>query len=224
MARLLLDINAGDSLSYFLELCSDYCYIYSDSLTGRTSLSADSKSGADVDSPGSMSLITSPQVINADSRMTSARSEMQRHTCHDKLQQSNKEGKMKNMRVMMFCLCAVLLPGLIFTPAAAANESAIEIEAPAKAAVGEEIVIVLNVSHDGNNFIHHTEWVELRINGETAERWEYSMFSKPPDENFSVSFSHTVENQLEIEAEASCSLHGSRNVDEKTVSVEASGE
>lgn len=128
---------------------------------------------------------------------------------------------MGNMRSMLLCLCAVLMLAIFFVPAAAANESAVEIEAPAEAAVGEQVDIVLNVSHDGNNFIHHTEWVELRINGETAKRWEYSMFGKPPGEKFSVSFSHTAEESLELEAEASCNLHGSRNVAEQTITVES---
>ncbi len=126
---------------------------------------------------------------------------------------------MLNMRVILLCLCAALISGMVFAASAAANESAVEIEAPAEAAMGEEIVIVLNVSHEGNNFIHHTEWVELRINGETVKKWEYSMFGKPPEENFSVSFTYQAEKELEIEAEASCNLHGSRNVDKKTVSV-----
>ncbi|MFP3999398.1 MAG: desulfoferrodoxin family protein [Desulfobacterales bacterium] len=130
---------------------------------------------------------------------------------------------MLHMRVILLVLCAALMSGLAFAPAAAANESAVEIEAPAEAAPGEEIVIVLNVSHDGNNFIHHTEWVELRINGEIVKKWEYSMFDKPPEEDFSVSFTYLPEKQLKIEAEAYCNRHGSRNVDQKTVSVAESG-
>lgn len=129
---------------------------------------------------------------------------------------------MRNTAVMFLGLCVALTGGLMFAPASAANESAVEIEAPAEAAAGEQITIVLDVSHDGNNFIHHTEWVELRINGETVKRWEYSMFGKPPEESFSVSFSYTAERDLELEAEASCNLHGSRNVAKQTVTVESS--
>ncbi|MCF8037545.1 MAG: hypothetical protein K9K62_11795 [Desulfobacteraceae bacterium] len=128
---------------------------------------------------------------------------------------------MRKTRTMLLLLCAAFMPAMFFVPQAAANESAVEIEAPAEAVAAEQVTIVLNVSHEGNNFIHHTEWVELRINGETAKRWEYSMFGKPPGEKFSVSFSYTAEESLELEAEASCNLHGSRNVAEQTITVES---
>ena len=128
---------------------------------------------------------------------------------------------MRNTQTMLLFLCAAFMTAMFFVSPAAANETAVEIEAPAEAAAGEQITIVLNVSHDGNNFIHHTEWVELRINGETVKRWEYSMFGKPPGEKFSVSFSDTAEESLALEAEASCNLHGSRNVAEQTITVES---
>ena len=128
---------------------------------------------------------------------------------------------MRNTRTMLVLLCAAFMPAMFFVPRAAANETAVEIQAPAEAAAGEQITIVLNVSHEGNNFIHHTEWVELRINGKTVKRWEYSMFGKPPGENFSVSFPYTAGQDLELEAEASCNLHGSRNVAAQTITVES---
>ncbi|MBS3754803.1 MAG: hypothetical protein KGY56_03805 [Desulfobacterales bacterium] len=128
---------------------------------------------------------------------------------------------MGNTRAVLLCLCAALMLAVFFVPAAAANESAVEIEAPEEAAVGEQVTITLDVVHEGNNFIHHTEWVELQINGETVKRWEYSMFGKPPGENFSVSFSYTAEKDLQLQAEASCNLHGSRNVAEQTITVES---
>lgn len=129
---------------------------------------------------------------------------------------------MKNFgTILMSLLVMLFLTGVVMSPSVSANESAVEIEVQDKDAEGGEINIVLHVSHEGNNFIHHTEWVELRINGELSKRWEYSMFNKPSGENFSVSFSYPAKQDFEAAAEAYCNLHGSRNIDKKRVSVTA---
>ena len=125
----------------------------------------------------------------------------------------------KICKIEGLCLFFILAGLLIAPPAAFANKSAVEIEAPQKAAAGEEITIILHVSHDGNSFFHYTKWVELRINGETARRWEYSMTNRPEAETFSLSFTPSVEDRLDLEAEASCNMHGSRNTARKTVTV-----
>lgn len=127
---------------------------------------------------------------------------------------------MKKTGTILLCLGALFIAGMFWSPAVFADESAVRVEAPAKAAAGEEIVIVLHVSHDGNNFLHHTNRVELRINDEMVKEWEYGTFSKPEAENFSVSFTFLAKQDLEIKAEAFCNLHGSKNTDVKTVSVE----
>lgn len=114
-------------------------------------------------------------------------------------------------------LLLLILAGFLLAPPAFANKSAVTIEAPQEAAAGEEITIVLHVSHDGNSFFHYTKWVELRINGDTAKRWEYSMTNRPEAETFSVRFTPSVENRLDLEAEASCNMHGSRDIARKTV-------
>ena len=116
-------------------------------------------------------------------------------------------------------LLLLVLTGFLVTPAAFANKSAVEIEAPQKAVMGEEITIVLHVSHDGNSFFHYTKWVELRINGETAKRWNYSMTDRPEAETFSVTFTPSVQERLDLEAEASCNMHGSMNTARETVTV-----
>lgn len=126
-------------------------------------------------------------------------------------------GKIGTVSLFMSVL---FIAGFFWSPAAFADESAVRIEAPTKAAAGEEIVIVLHVSHNGNNFLHHTNLVELRINGEMVKKWEYGSFSKPEAEDFSVSFSYPAKQDLEIKAEAFCNLHGSKNTDVKTLSVE----
>lgn len=102
---------------------------------------------------------------------------------------------------------------------ALANKSAIRIEVPETVEQGQALEIVLHVSHSGNNFMHYTQLVELKINGEVVETWEYSATSKPPEEEFTLTYIYPAAEDLEIEARASCNLHGSRNTDTKTVSV-----
>ena len=125
----------------------------------------------------------------------------------------------KTLKIQSRILLLILAVFLIVPPAALANKSAVEIEAPQEAVAGEEITIVLTVSHDGNSFLHYTEWVELRVNGETARRWEYSMTDRPEAETFSVTFKTIVQERLDLEAEANCNMHGSRNIAETTVAV-----
>jgi desulfoferrodoxin (superoxide reductase-like protein) len=102
---------------------------------------------------------------------------------------------------------------------ALANKSGIRIEVPETVEQGKTLEIVLHVSHSGNNFMHYTQWVELKINGEVVEKWEYSATSKPPEETFVLTYIYPAAQDLEIEARASCNLHGSRNTDIKRVSV-----
>lgn len=102
---------------------------------------------------------------------------------------------------------------------ARANKSAVRIVAPDSAAAGEEIVIELHVAHSGNNFFHYTNWVALEINGQEAQRWEYSGRNRPDDANFTVSLRHTMRDTIRIKAEANCNLHGSEGPAEATVTL-----
>lgn len=108
---------------------------------------------------------------------------------------------------------AVLLTGtmLLLGPATArADKSEVRIEAPDKAAIGEEIVIKLNVSHHGNNLLHHTKWLRLDVNGKTVQKWEFSATRRPEAENFGRTFTYKMDGPIEIVSEASCNLHGSK--------------
>lgn len=120
------------------------------------------------------------------------------------------------LAVVMITGLAVLC--LLLTPAFA-NKSAVRIQAPETVEQGQSVEIVLHVSHSGNNFLHYTQLVELTINGEVVEKWEYSAISKPPEEEFTLTYIYPAAENLEIEARASCNLHGSRNTDKLTVSV-----
>jgi desulfoferrodoxin (superoxide reductase-like protein) len=107
-------------------------------------------------------------------------------------------------------LVAAVFMVLLFSTAASANKSAVTIEAPATAQNGSEILIKVHVSHEGNNFIHYTEWVHVKVNGTEVARWEYSPFNRPDSENFTKEIAVTIKGPTEIVAEASCNIHGSK--------------
>jgi desulfoferrodoxin (superoxide reductase-like protein) len=120
---------------------------------------------------------------------------------------------------MLFSVIGLCALSLILVDPAVANKSSVQIVAPDNANVGSEITIELQVSHNGNNFLHYTEWVYIKINGEETKRWEFSNFNKPEDENFTRSITYTVTGPLEITAEASCNIHGSNGVAAKIIEV-----
>jgi len=121
---------------------------------------------------------------------------------------------------MLFAAIGLCALSLIFANPAVANKSSVQIVAPDNAAIGSEITIEIQASHNGNNFLHYTEWVYVKINGEEIKRWEFSNFNKPEDENFTRSITYTVTGPLEITAEASCNIHGSSGIVRKIVKVE----
>lgn len=127
---------------------------------------------------------------------------------------------MTTKKIKAVCCVVWLCLFCLWSTSASANKSSVEIEAPGKAVKGEEITIKVHVSHDGNSFMHHTDWVYIKINGEEVKRWEYSMFGKPPSEAFTKEITYTVNERLEIEAKAHCNLHGSKNTAQSMVYME----
>ena len=116
------------------------------------------------------------------------------------------------------------LMGLVFfcilsAGAAFANKSAVKIEAPDEAVKGTEVTVKLHVTHSANNFIHHTEWLKVHVNGTEIARWEYSMFRLPDGANFTKEIKVPVNEDVEIEAKASCNIHGSAGPDFKKITA-----
>lgn len=116
-------------------------------------------------------------------------------------------------RILLGCVCVLVLAAPVF-----ADKSSVEIEAPQTAVVGSEIVIRLRVAHSGNNFIHHTSWAYLNVNGKEVGRWEYPF----ENERFVREVKVIVTGNMEIEGMADCNLHGS--VGKKTMTVRAGGQ
>ncbi len=118
-------------------------------------------------------------------------------------------------------VCIVAILCVLMASLAWANKSSVSLEVPEKAKKGETVQITIHVRHNGNNLFHYTEWVSLQINGQEVQRWEYSMFSKPEDESFSLEYTHPVKEALQIEVKAHCNRHGSENTAKAKVDVEA---
>ncbi|MBW1779443.1 MAG: hypothetical protein JRL30_01775 [Deltaproteobacteria bacterium] len=119
-------------------------------------------------------------------------------------------------RVMgLIALCFLLLGGSNVL----ADKSAVKIEAPDQVTKGSEAVIKVRVTHSANNMFHYTDWVTVKANGREIGRWEYSANSRPEAAVFTREIKVPVNEDLQIEAEANCNLHGSAGVDRKKISV-----
>jgi desulfoferrodoxin (superoxide reductase-like protein) len=114
-----------------------------------------------------------------------------------------------------------LLAGLFcfFLSGAFANKTSVEIKAPAEVNAGTEVTITVNVLHSGNSKSHHTEWVSLIINGKEIQRWNYTKEVLPPDANFTLEYKIIASEDLKIEAEGNCNMHGSKGPQSFTVKV-----
>ena len=115
---------------------------------------------------------------------------------------------MKKMAVnlsLVFLITIVLLYG----QEVLANKSATSIEVPENITKGSEITIRVTVTHNANNFIHYTKWLQIMINGKEVARWDYTMGNRPEGAKFTKEIKYKAEEDIEIKAEASCNIHGS---------------
>jgi desulfoferrodoxin (superoxide reductase-like protein) len=90
-----------------------------------------------------------------------------------------------------------------------ANKAEAKIEVPENAAQGSEITLRVTVTHSANNFFHHTEWLQVKINEKEIARWDFTGTNKPEAATFTRDIKFRVEGDVEIKAQASCNIHGS---------------
>lgn len=93
--------------------------------------------------------------------------------------------------------------------AAFANKSSTSIEAPDSAQRGSEITIRVTVTHNGNNFLHYTQWLKITVNQKEIARWDYSAGQRPQAAVFTKEIKLKATEDMEVTAEASCNIHGS---------------
>ena len=123
---------------------------------------------------------------------------------------------MKKFGKILFCLTAILL---LSTGIALADKSAVTIIAPESAAKGTEVTIKLNVTHHGNNMLHYTKWVYIKINGKEIARWDFSATKTPESEYFTKEIKYTINEPAQIEAESNCNIHGSAGITKAGIAV-----
>ena len=122
--------------------------------------------------------------------------------------------KIKGIVFLGLALVCLVCAGKVF-----ADKSSVKIEAPQVAEKGAEIIIKILVFHKGNNFIHYTNWVDVKINDKSIKRWTFSASDRPESENFTREVTYRVTEPVTIVAEANCSLHGSEGPATWTVSL-----
>lgn len=125
---------------------------------------------------------------------------------------------MKRMTMNLSLIFLVIMV-LIYGQDVSANKSATSIEVPENITKGSEITIRVTVTHNANNFLHYTKWLQIMINGKEISRWDYTMSNKPEGATFTKEIKYKVEGNIEIKAEASCNIHGSAGPSTVKVSV-----
>ena len=108
----------------------------------------------------------------------------------------------------------------ILTGAAFANQSSVSLEVPNSVERGTEITIKVHVTHNANNFFHYTKWVSIKVNDEEIKRWDYKN-KKPKAKNFTKEIKYIVTDDVIIQAEASCNIHGSKKKAIKIVFIKS---
>jgi desulfoferrodoxin (superoxide reductase-like protein) len=109
-----------------------------------------------------------------------------------------------NLSLILLVMIVLVYGGYVW-----ANKSATSIEAPESVLKGSEITIRVTVTHNANNFIHYTKWLQVMVNGKETARWDYTMSNRPEGATFTKEIQYKVDGDIEIKAEASCNLHGS---------------
>jgi desulfoferrodoxin (superoxide reductase-like protein) len=121
--------------------------------------------------------------------------------------------KMKKSILISFLFVFLAQAGLL------ANKTSVKVNVPSEVKNGSEITLTINVFHNGNSKMHHTEWVYLKINGVEVKRWQYDKNNLPPDGNFTVEYKYVITRDATIEVEGNCNLHGTTGPFKTTIKV-----
>ena len=93
---------------------------------------------------------------------------------------------------------------------ALADKSSVSLDTIAPVTKGSTIRIKVLVTHNGNNFLHYTQWLHVMVNGKEIARWDYSWRKRPENGTFTREVPCRVDADMEITAEAHCNIHGSK--------------
>lgn len=109
---------------------------------------------------------------------------------------------MKNRKILLIVALLFFATSPLF-----ANKSSVTLESRQMDANTVEVTV--NVSHAGNNYFHHTDWVKIFVNGNEVNSWNYSKNNLPPSENFKLIYLVKITGETLIECQADCNIHGS---------------
>ena len=115
----------------------------------------------------------------------------------------------RNSMKVAVCLVAVAAV-LLAAGAAEANKASVAIENQVSAGASDKAVLKITVSHSGNNFLHHTDWVRVRAVGKEIARWDFSWKNLPESAVFTREVTVDTTGAVAVEAEADCNIHGSK--------------
>ena len=127
-----------------------------------------------------------------------------------------------SIRYCFLWIALAVVFGLMLRPSAAeADQTKVRIEAPASAPAGTDITIRVDVTHNGNNFFHYTNWVWLKAGDTEIGRWTFSSQSRPENENFVREVHYTLTGPTVFTAQGNCNLHGSAGPAQAKVEIDA---
>ena len=109
-----------------------------------------------------------------------------------------------NLSLIFLIMIVLVYGGYVW-----ANKSSTSIEVPENIPKGSEITIRVTVTHNANNFLHYTQWLQIMINDKEVSRWDYTRGNRPEGAIFTKEIKYKVDGDIEIKAEASCNIHGS---------------
>ena len=116
-----------------------------------------------------------------------------------------------HIKIMTVALCLASAGVLLLAAGAAeANKSSAAIETPVPVGASGKAVLKITVSHSGNNFLHHTDWVRVRVDGREIARWDFSWRNLPESAVFTREVTVDAVGAISVEAEADCNIHGSK--------------
>lgn len=103
--------------------------------------------------------------------------------------------------------------------AALADKASVTISAPDSVKRGTEVTVTVQVTHSGNNFLHHVDWATVSAGGKELARWKYSWRNLPETASFVREIKIVVDAPVSITAEADCNIHGNKGPQTKTINV-----
>jgi len=123
------------------------------------------------------------------------------------------------MKKMIWFSALVLLVLVLHVGSALADKSAASLEVPETVQKGSEVTIRVTVTHSSNTFFHYTEWLKVMVNQKEIARWDYTSGNRPEGAVFTKEIKVQALENMEVTAQSSCNIHGSKGPTTATISV-----